>query len=220
MSKVHNEPPTTIGTPRATVLARPPLLSWRSVDVITVAMLGVAFGVGYWGWDQAYNVLSPAFNGFPPSSGLVGGTWLLAGVVAGLIVRRPGAALFGELVAASVEMTLGNRWGGATFVSGLIEGLAVEVILALFLYRRFGPVVAALGGALAAVGEAVYEWWVYYDYFSAGWKLAYAGIFAVSGAIIAGVGGWLLTRALARTGALNAFPPGQEVREVAEVRTT
>jgi energy-coupling factor transport system substrate-specific component len=35
----------------------------------------------------------------------------------------------------------------------------------------------------------------------------------VSGALIAGVGGWFLVRALARTGALNAFPPGQEVRE-------
>ena len=31
-------------------------------------MLGVAFGVGYWGWDQAYNVLSPVFNGFPISA--------------------------------------------------------------------------------------------------------------------------------------------------------
>jgi len=30
---------------------------------------------------------------------------------------------------------------------------------------------------------------------------------------VAGLGGWALVRALARSGALNAFPPGQEVRE-------
>jgi energy-coupling factor transport system substrate-specific component len=223
VSKVHNEPRTTVGAARATVQARPPLAGWRSIDIITVAMLGVAFGVGYWGWDQAYNVLSPAFNGFPPSSGLVGGVWLLAGVVCGLVVRRPGAAVFGELVAASVELTLGNSWGATTFVSGLIEGLGVEVVLAVFLYKRFGPVVAALGGALAAVAEAVFEWSVYYSDYSIGWKLAYAAIFAASGAVIAGVGGWLLTRALARTGALNPFPPGQELHEVPEApeaRTT
>jgi energy-coupling factor transport system permease protein len=229
MSKVHNGARRSLPASRPTgsvVLARPPLRGWRSVDVITVAMLGVAFGVGYWGWDQAYTVLSPAFNGFPPSSGLVGGVWLLAGVVAGLVVRRPGAALFGELVAASVELTLGNSWGATTFVSGLLEGLGVEVVLALFLYRRFGPVVAALGGALAAVAEAVFEWSAYYSDYSTGWKLAYAGIFAASGAVIAGLGGWLLTRALARTGALNAFPPGQEVPGrpeppgVSEARTT
>jgi energy-coupling factor transport system permease protein len=220
VSKVHNEPRTTAGAERAAVLARPPLAGWRSIDIITVAMLGVAFGVGYWGWDQAYNLLSPAFNGFPPSSGLVGGVWLLAGVVCGLVVRRPGAAVFGELVAASVELTLGNSWGATTFVSGLIEGLGVEVVLAVLLYRRFGPVAAALGGALAAVAEAVFEWSVYYSDYSTGWKLAYAAIFAVSGAVVAGVGGWLLTRALARTGALNPFPPGQELHQVPEARTT
>jgi len=176
-------------------------------------MLGVTFGVAYWGWDQAYSVLSPAFNGFPPSSGLVGGVWLLAGVMGALVVRRPGAAVFAELVAASVELTLGNAWGATTFVSGLIEGLGVEIVFAIFLYRRFGPLVAGLSGAVAAVAEAVFEWSVYYADYSFGWKLAYAGIFAVSGAVIAGGGGWLLTRALAETGALNAFPPGQEVHE-------
>jgi energy-coupling factor transport system permease protein len=210
VSKVHSTATAPTRQPGSSVLARRPLTAWRSIDIVTAAMLGVAFGVGYWGWDQAYNVLSPAFNGFPPSSGLVGGVWLLAGVVIGLVVRRPGAAVFGEVMAASVELTLGNTWGATTFVSGLIEGLGVEVVLAVFLYRRFGPVAAALGGALAGVAEAVFEWSVYYSDYSTGWKLAYAAIFAVSGAVVAGVGGWLLTRALARTGALNAFPPGQE----------
>ena len=98
----------------ASVLARRPLGVWRSIDVITTAMLGVAFGVAYWGWDQVYSLLSPAFNGFPPSSGLVGGVWLLAGVVAALVVRRPGAAVFGELVARVGQLTLGNSWGGTT----------------------------------------------------------------------------------------------------------
>ena len=198
---------------RKAVLAQRPLAGWRSIDIITTAMLGVAFGVGYWGWDQAYSLLSPAFNGFPPSSGLVGGVWLLAGVVAALVVRRPGAAVFAELVAASVELTLGNSWGATTFVSGLIEGLGVEVVFALFIYRRYGPVVAGLAGAVAATAEAVFEWSVYYADYSVGWKLAYAGIFAVSGALVAGVGGWLLTRGLAETGALNPFPPGQEANE-------
>ena len=217
MSKVHSAATSPTRPAGSSVLARRPLAAWRSIDIITAAMLGVAFGVGYWGWDQAYSVLSPVFNGFPPSSGLVGGVWLLAGVVTGLVVRRPGAAVLGELVAASVELTLGNSWGATTFVSGLIEGLGVELVFAVFLYRRFGPAVAALVGAVAGVAEAVFEWSVYYSDYSMGWKLAYAAIFAVSGAVIAGLGGWLLTRALARTGALDAFPPGQEAHEA---RTT
>ena len=176
-------------------------------------MLGAAFGVAYWGWDFAWTALDPVFKGFPPLSGLLGGPWLIAGVVTGLIVRRPGAAVYGEVVAAVVEMALGNQWAWLTVVSGLLEGFGVEIVLAIFLYRRFGPVVAAAGGALAAVFEAVFEWVEYYADYSFGWKLAYAAIFAVSGALVAGVGGWLLTRALAETGALSAFPPGQEVQE-------
>jgi energy-coupling factor transport system substrate-specific component len=195
------------------VLARRPLGAWRSIDLITAAMLGVAIGVGYWGWDQAYSAISPVFNGFPPSSGLVGGTWLIAGVLGALVVRRPGAALFTEFAAAAVELTLGGPWGGTVVVSGLLQGLGVEVVFALLLYRRFGPVTAALGGALAGVVEAVFEWFVYYSSYSFGWKLAYAAAFAVSGAVIAGLGGWLLTRALATTGALTPFPPGQEAIE-------
>jgi energy-coupling factor transport system substrate-specific component len=34
----------------------------------------------------------------------------------------------------------------------------------------------------------------------------------VSGAVVAGLLGWLLVRGLARTGALAAFPPGREAR--------
>ena len=45
------------------------------------------------------------------------------------------------------------------------------------------------------------------------WQLAYLPLMVVSGVVIAGLGGWLLTRALARAGALNPFPPGQEVLE-------
>jgi energy-coupling factor transport system substrate-specific component len=75
-------------------------------------------------------------------------------------------------------------------------------------------VVAVLGGVLAAVFEIVfYEWHSYVAEYSSAWKAIYLGCGMVSGAVIAGVGGWALVRALAGAGALNAFPPGQEVRE-------
>jgi len=71
-----------------------------------------------------------------------------------------------------------------------------------------------LGGTLSAAFEIVlFEWQSYVADFSAAWKVIYLGCGIVSGAVIAGAGGWLLVRALARTGALNAFPAGQEIRE-------
>ena len=188
------------------------LFRWRTVDLVTAAMLGVAFGVVFWGWDQAYNVLSPAFAAVPPLGGLLGGPWLLAGVVGALVVRRPGAALLAELVGANVEFLLGNRWGASVFISGALQGLGVEIVFALLLWRRFGPAVAAAAAVLAAVLETAYEFGAY-DYattFGAGGTAVYLATFALSGALVAGLGGWLLVRALARTGALAGFPAGRE----------
>lgn len=210
--------PQTSGTSRpasVTVLATRPLMHWRGVDLITAAMLAVAFGVVFWGFDTfIYPILSTATAGFPPLGELMLGVWLLPAVVGGLVIRRPGAALFTELVAANVELFLGNRWGAAVLLSAVLQGLGVELALALFRHRRFGVLVAGLGGVLSAVFEIVlFEWHSYVAGYTAAWKAIYLGCGMVSGAVIAGVGGWFLVRALARTGALNAFPPGQEVRE-------
>ena len=187
--------------------------NWRTIDLVTTAMIGVAFGVAYWGWSFAYEGLSTAFNAYQPASGVLAGPWLIAGVVGGLIIRKPGAALLAELIAANVEYLIGNEWGASTMVSGLLEGLGVEVVLAVFLYRRFGVVIAALGAIVAAVAESVYEWSAYFDYWDRTEQLVYMGCFAASGAVVAGVGGWLLVRALAETGALDAFAAGREYRE-------
>jgi len=186
---------------------------YRTIDLVTTATLGVAFGVAYWGWFLAYNGLSTAFSAYLPATGLLAGPWLLAGVVAGLVVRKPGAALLAELIAANVEYLMGNQWGASTMVSGLLQGLGIEIVLALLLYRRFGVVVAASGAVVAAGLESVYEWGVYFADWGLTYKLVYLACFAVSGALIAGVGGYLLVRALAGTGALDAFPVGREHRE-------
>jgi energy-coupling factor transport system substrate-specific component len=198
-----------------TILATRPLMGWRGVDLITAAMLAVAFGVMFWGFDTfIYPILNTATAGFPPAGELMLGVWLVPAVVGALVIRRPGAALFTELVAANIELLMGNKWAAGVLVSGLLQALGVELAVALFRHRRFGVGVAVLGGVLAAVFEIVfYEWHSYVAEYSTAWKVIYLVCGMVSGAIIAGVGGWALVRGLAGTGALNAFPPGQEVRE-------
>ena len=46
---------STGATRAGTVLATRPLLGWRTVDLLTIAFLGVAFGVAYWGYGLLYN---------------------------------------------------------------------------------------------------------------------------------------------------------------------
>ena len=53
---------------RPTVLATRPLMGWRGIDLITAAMLAVAFGVMFWGFDTfIYPILNTATAGFPPA---------------------------------------------------------------------------------------------------------------------------------------------------------
>jgi energy-coupling factor transport system permease protein len=186
---------------------------WRTVDLVTAAVLGVAFGVVFWGWDVLYLAVEPLFAALPPLKGIVAGVWLLPAVVGALVVRRPGAALLAEMVAATVEALLGNYWGVTVLASGAVQGLGVEIVVALFAWRRFGPVVAALAGALAGVLEGLFEQFYRYDgAWDLGYRLFYVGAFAVSGAVVAGLGGWALVRGLARSGALGAFAAGRDHR--------
>jgi energy-coupling factor transport system permease protein len=204
---------TTAG--RSQVLASRPLLAFRTVDLVSAAMLGVAFGVVFWAWNLIYAATSgPVGSVLAPLTSILGGPWLLAGVVGGLLIRRPGAALMTEVVAASVSALIGNEWGWTTVLSGTMQGLGVEVALAIFAWKRFGPGVAMLAGALAATFEVVfYEWHTWLADFNVPFKLGYLMFFVISGAVVAGLGGLAVVRALARSGAVNAMPPGQEALE-------
>ncbi|GAA4402833.1 ECF transporter S component [Ornithinibacter aureus] len=212
------EPRSTTGR---SLTATRPLMGWRTVDILTIAFLGAALGVAFWGWGVFYNGPVTALKiGYAPLMGLFVGPWFLAGVVGGLVVRRPGAALFCEVVAALVSMLPGTEWGATVLISGVLQGLGAELVFAIFGYKAFSVAVAALAGALSAPlqwgfevmslpagGGGWYAEWVLRD------KVVYLGAMMLSGAVIAGVLGSLLVRALARAGALSAFPPGQEHRE-------
>ncbi|GAB48928.1 ECF transporter S component [Mobilicoccus pelagius] len=186
--------------------------AWRAVDIVTLAVLGVALGVAFWGFDMLlYEPLKAALSVFPPAQELLLGVWILPAVAGALLVRRPGAALLCEMVAATVEMLLGNQWAAMVLVSGLLQAGGVEIVAALWRWRRFDLSTAVFGGMLGAVLEIVlYEWWSYVPEYSWTWKLVYLVAGVVSGFVIAGLGGHALVRALAATGAVNAFPPGEE----------
>jgi len=188
--------------------------NYRTIDLVTIATLGVAFGVVYWGWGKVYDVVDkPLQLLYPPAGGLSAGLWVIAGVVGMLIVRKPGAALATELVAAAVSTLVlgGTQWGWTVLASGFAEGLGVELVFLLLAYRRFGLGVAMVAGACGGVLEAAYEATNYVAAWALADKLAYAVFLGIAGAVVAGLGGWLLTRGLARAGVLDAFPAGREL---------
>lgn len=189
-------------------------LNWRVVDIIVASILAVACGlvfvfwnsVGY-AWFMAMDALTPGLGG------VAAGIWLAGGVIGALVIRKPGAAIYVETLAATVSAVFGSQWGPETLYSGLAQGLGVEIVFAIFLYRRFSLTVAVLGGIGAALGAFVLELFTSANIAkSLEFNLIYLSCLIVSGAVLAGALSFFAVKALAKTGALDRFAVGREQR--------
>ena len=191
-----------------------PETGWRIVDIVVAAVVAVAFGAAFLVWNALAVATTPAFAFLPPAQAILNGLWLLPGVLVGLIVRRPGAALFGGFVSALVSVLLGSVYGADALISGAIQGAGAELGFAIGLYRRWTLPFALVAGALAGLFATVHDVIVYYPDADAGVWAVYAVASVLSGAVIAGLGAWLLLRALVATGVLGDFAAGRDQREV------
>ncbi|TCO39617.1 energy-coupling factor transport system substrate-specific component [Rathayibacter tanaceti] len=189
-------------------------LRWRVVDIVVASVVAVASGIVFWAWGLATNVLGLAFEFLPGLGGLLGGGWLFAGVLGGLIIRKPGAAVYTELVAAAVSALIGTQWGFLVLLSGLVQGLGAEIVLALFLYRSGRPLVAILAGGGAGLALAINDLLFYYPANDDLFRTVYVLSSIVSGAVLAGLLPWLAVRGLAASGALDRFASGREGRVI------
>jgi energy-coupling factor transport system substrate-specific component len=197
--------PTPVTTPTGSRFA------WRVVDIVVASVIGVASGLVFVVWNIAsVPATAPLAALLPGLQALGGGFWLFAGVLTGLIVRKPGAALYGELLAAVVSALIGNQWGALTLLSGLTQGLGAEVVFAAFLYANFRAYVAVLAGAGAGLAMAITDLTVWYPGSDVPFAVIYTVSGIVGGALCAGLLSWLAARGLARTGALSRFAIGRE----------
>lgn len=189
--------------------------SWRVVDIVVASVLGVAAGVVFWAWGLAWGPLSGLLAFFAPLAGLLAGGWLFAGVLGGLVIRKPGAALFTEVVAGLVSMAVGTQWGFSVLLWAVLEGLGAELGFALLRYRHWGLPAALLSGGLAGVVVGILDTtFTSYVTWEITWRAVYFGAAVVSGLMIAGLLSWVVVRALATTGALAPFASGRAAREV------
>ncbi len=202
------------GTLMSTTLTTPQRsLRWRVVDIVVAAVIAVASGLIFVGWNVGTEIPRHALEALLPGlQGLFNGGWLFAGVLGGLVIRKPGAALFVALVAALLSALVGNQWGPLTLVSGAAQGLGAELVFLAFLYGNFRLYVAMLSGALAGLATAINDLVIWYPGADVPFATIYIVTSIVSGIVIAGIGSWALARALAATGALNRFAAGREGR--------
>jgi energy-coupling factor transport system permease protein len=190
------------------------LTGWKTRDVVVAAALAVPLGII---WSLGWGYVWSFGRGIAPELGFVlDGFYVVAGVLVGYIVRRPGAALLGEMLASLIEIPL-TPFGAVVLWLGLLQGLGVEVVFAATRYRNYRLPVLLLAGALGALLP-----YLGYTYPTAGTASLDIGVQIlrlvlklVGGALFAGLAGKLIADALVPTGVLNNFPIARDrVREV------
>lgn len=177
--------------------------AWRTRDIVVTAVIAVAFGVFFWAFGFVWSALN--WLGTGPQA-ILYGAWLLPAIVAPLIVRKPGAALFAELVAASLSALLGSQWSVDTILSGAMQGGAAELVFLLFRYRNWSLPVVALASLAASAAAFVHDWLIYYPTYDAVALAVIAAFMAVSGLILLPIAARAIVAALRQAGVLEGFP--------------
>ena len=180
--------------------------AWRTRDITVAAVIGVAFGVVFWAWGLAWGAFAPLNSVVPVLRDTLYAVWLIPAVLAPLIVRKPGAALFAEMVAAGVSALLGSQWGADTLLSGFVQGAAAELVFAFTLYRSWSFPVLVLAALASAAAAWIHDWALYYADVSVAVQVARLVAMAISAIVFVAFGSRALAAALRRAGVLEAFP--------------
>lgn len=180
------------------------LKSWKLKEVVLMSLFSVVFGIVYLLFLHAGNIWA-GFIG-PIAYEWIFGIWFIVSIICMYIIRKPGAAVISETIAAAIEVLLGNAVGPRLILSGVIQGLGAEAAFAVTRYKRFDLWVLMLAGAGSAIFSFIYGYFLGgFSVFSTGYVLLMFGLRIVSGAVIAGVGGKAIADGLLATGSLRGY---------------
>ena len=193
--------------------ARRPRRGWTTRDAVLVAVLAVVFAFLYIQYTPIW--VAAASLGSQVGQEAAFGFWLIAGVLASYITRRPGAALVGEFLAALAEVLFGAAAGTPLLVTGIMEGLGAEIVFAARGWRDYSVTTVMLAGAAAMLVALPWNWFrLGYFELNPGFLIVLLVVRLLSGAVLSGLLSKVIGDALARTGVLNNFAIGREHQEV------
>jgi len=188
------------------------LQRFTTIEIVLMAILAMA--------NAVLTVFLSSVNQFlttlggPIATSTIVGIYMIYGVLAMYIIRKPGTAFITFMLGATVQTLLGNSYGmAASVVAALCYALAVELICMLFRYRRWNV------GVMMTIGFcAVPLWFIFaanmFGYLKWGLpQLTIALIVrCISGIILCGWLSKVIGDAMARTGLLRTFNIGRDVK--------
>lgn len=174
---------------------------WKLRDIVVLTVLAALLGVLWMGWTYAYEFFKGPLAALHPGlSYLLVGFWFTGGTVVPYLIRRPGASLAGELVAAGVQGLI-SPWGWTSLLWGLVQGLGTEAVFLATGYKKWSLGVFAAAGAVSGIFSWVLDF--FYSNYSQmdplTWVIQVVAA-SMSGAVLAGIFAWVLGRGLEKAG--------------------
>lgn len=110
--------------------------AWTTRDILVAAVIALVLGLVLAGISYLYTIARSALG--PAIGGAIFGAWFcVPGLLTMYVLRRPGAALLGQVLVALVQMPFDpSGWAGAA--PYLINGLLCELPFLLTRYRTYG----------------------------------------------------------------------------------
>ncbi|QUP88463.1 ECF transporter S component [Exiguobacterium sp. PFWT01] len=180
------------------------LKSWKLKEVVLVSVLSVVFAVVYLLFVHIGNLWAGLIG--PIAYEWIFGIWFIVSIISAYIIRKPGAAFISEVMAATIEMLIGNAIGPRIILVGIVQGLGAEAVFAMTGYRRYELWVLMLAGFGSAITSFVYTYFMSgFAMLEPGYVATMFGLRVVSGMVIAGIGGKLLSDLLLKTGSLRGY---------------
>lgn len=188
---------------------------WKLKDVLMICVCSVLFGVIYLGVVYAGQAVSAALTpfgltslGYEPFYGI----WFMAGAFGIYVMRKPGTGVIAELLAALIEVLLGNFFGPKVILSGIIQGVGFELLIAIFRYKRFDFKTMISASVICSVITLIYNMIMSgYSKIDPKVLLLMLAVRIVSAILFCGVLTKLLGNGLAKAGVLKAYPVAENV---------
>lgn len=183
-------------------------LKWRTADIALGSALAAVFGVILFGYGMVFIPLIRTLNAavLPGFASITHGVWYLSGTLAVLLIRKPGSAVYVNVVGALVQVLLGSPFSiRDTIISALLQGVFAEIAFLIFKYRKFNLTLSVISGLLVAFEYGVFLCFTKYQAKASSYITIHMITELISGVLLSGVLVWFVYLALRATGALDNF---------------
>ena len=184
-------------------------MKWKLKEILFMAISAAVFGVAYLG--MVY--LGAALTGIltPSGWGILGyepfyGVWFMAASFITYVIRKPGIGIIAEMLAALLEVLMGNMFGPIIFISGFIQGLGCETAFFLTKYKKYNQTTMIL----SAVGASLFSF-IWTGIRQSYWNMSISVVLiilvirTISAIIFCGFGSRLLADGLGKAGVLKGY---------------